>query len=199
MKTLVFTVALNGYDSKWKTCIDSHKEYCSRMGYTHRLIDNVDDSVIDLHPKWRKIEYMKRFIEKKDFDVVALFDADLFVRDTCPSFGKFVKNSDAHIFCVMGCSNRPNSGMVVAKSTKPSLQFFTTMLKNRNFPVEKEHFVTNEGENGHFISLYSQQTNIFEILPNCWNNNKSINNTDYIRHFCGHIPKVTDDNIGDFL
>lgn len=188
MRVFIYCIALNGYDKLWEKCIKTQQEYCARYDYDYGLITTVE-SKLDLHPKWRKIECMVNFLQNGKYNLIVLFDADLQVQPDCPPITSLI-TPDKHIYCALGCSERPNSGMIIAKRTPEVLTFFQGLLERRNEPVPSQYFVTAEGDNGRFITEYNDNKELFEIIDWRWNNNRDPRVRDYIRHYCGRIPKT---------
>jgi len=194
LRVHVFAIAMNGYDRVWKPCLESQRQYCEYHGYEYYVL--TDPAMLaknlgeaqpgpSLHPKWHKISQFDALLGQDRYDLVVLFDADLFVRDYCPPVTSVL--TDKAIYVALGFSNRPNSGMVMATPTaKP---FFANLLAKRHDPVPKQCFVSAEGENGAFIREYQAHPDLFEIVDRRWNNNTDPNLEDYIRHFCGRFLK----------
>jgi hypothetical protein len=76
MKTLVFTIATNGYEEFLAEHIDSQRRYAARHGYEHvALTKNPPWGITAANSAWLKIPMMLHYLRSGD-DRVLWIDAD---------------------------------------------------------------------------------------------------------------------------
>jgi hypothetical protein len=167
----VVCFAIGSYLHEWADCISSQRRYCDANSYNYHL---VTEPYGKLHPKWQKFEFVRDLLQQSKADVF-LVDADAEVTASAPKFHKVIENSPkADIFCALGRSKRPNSGVILFRGGKGSrsIEFLTDCLDARDMSLPKSDFVTKEGENGHFIFFLKQQkyAERLKLLDRAWNN-----------------------------
>lgn len=187
----VVCFAVGSYLNDWKDCIITQKRYCEKHGYKYHLIDQPYGT---LHPKWQKFAYVKDLLRESDGNVL-LIDADAEITPIAPAFNALVSEyPESDIFCVNGKSNRPNSGLIVFRNSMSSCawEFLSTCIEGRNKAIPAEDFVTEEGENGHFIHFLRQREfkDKLHILDRAWNNTvPPPRECDFVIHYSAGVMR----------
>ncbi|WP_439599079.1 hypothetical protein [Falsiroseomonas sp.] len=183
---VLLCVATGDYLHDWQDCIQSHRTYCAAHGYDYRLIDR---PLSELHPKWQKFEVAREIL--RGGDDVLLIDADALISTAAPPFLQVLEADPCcDIFCVLGRSQRPNSGVIMLRGSAPSVacEFLTDCLAARELPLPAEDFVTALGENGHFIHFLKKPpyAGKLKLIDGAWNNTVPPPlPTDFVTHFAG--------------
>lgn len=189
--TNLLCVASKNFVEKYKSCIESQKNYCKRMGYEYQLISGLDQS-----KNWKreKVHQLSNILNNKNTDVV-IIDADCYIRNICPPFDTFLTENKS-IYYAKGKSNRLNSGFLYFKNNYVSKKFIVELQEKLKLPIPKGKgfFVTKEGENGHLIWLKSEwiekEKDVFCEIPKLWNcSSPSLKNDAYILHFTNDLKK----------
>lgn len=181
---VVLVIATPDYARRWRFCLDSQFRYCRKNGYEHRVLDGADSA---LHPKWAKLQAALSVLQENKN--VLLIDADAEVDSDCPAAHQvFSDFPEYDIFVAHGISRRPNSGVLLLRGGRASvaLEFLRECLGNRLTPVPKEVFVSEEGENGHVISLlklprYERKAMKLDPAWNCSDPERA--GPTFIRHY----------------
>jgi len=176
---LVFSVALNGYQWRYRPLLDSHRRYCQRMGYHYVAVTRPAFSSLGLEVAWLKIKLILEALNA-GYHTVLFLDADTHLADTAPDIETAFK-ADRHIFAARGFSGRFNSGVLLVRNRTASIRFFEHLLEIALDELPATDAV-GWGENGHFIHLANGNTLCGELDPR-WNNNHRRELSDYIRHF----------------
>ncbi len=179
MRTLIFSIALNGYQWRYRSLIDSHQRYADKHGYDYTCITRPVLSTLGLEVAWLKIKLIIAALES-GYSTVCFLDADTEVRPACPPLEAAMNPVD-EIYAAKGFSGRVNSGVMIVKKSPDTLSFFKKILLLSTRPVPQVDSV-GWGENGH-VTHYARQFKRFATLDMRWNNNHDPDLTDYIRHY----------------
>mgnify|MGYP000005101963 CR=1 FL=1 len=187
-RTLVFSVAMNGYQWRYQALIDSHRHYCEKNGYDYVCVNKPGTTTLGLEVAWLKIRLIIKALEK-GYRWVVFLDADTRVATDTPPV-QSVAQRDKQVYMANGYSGRVNSGVIIIRNNTASRYFFRKVLDNALSPLPAEDQV-GWGENGHIIH-YAKGFNEVQIIGNEWNNNHNEIAHDYIRHFSAGPFRGTD-------
>jgi len=180
-KTLIFSIALNGYEKTWKHCLDSQKAYANKFNYNYHLINDVDSEMSAKEAAWLKIPLIIAALQK-GFDWVVFLDADCFVNPATPAIN-LVEQPQKDLYVCHGYSGRINSGVLIIKNSHYAENLFKKIFSKCNWPVFNKKYRAPY-ENGHVIrhaSTYKRAC----LLDSRWNNCQSHFSQDFIRHYTG--------------
>ena len=181
-KTLVLSIALNGYQWMYKKELDTHKKYAQKQGYSHQAVTRPYVSALGVECCWLKLTLMRTAL-LSGYDTVLFLDADTVVNASCPALSSVLEN-EKHIYMAKGYSKRFNSGVLIAQNNELTTSWISRVIDSRFNTVQKENDV-GWGENGHVIEL-SKDVNFIKELDQKWNNTFDHHLDDYIRHSnCG--------------
>lgn len=183
-KTLVFSIALGGYSSLFKKCINSQKKYCAQFNFKYILIDKSPCSLSPEESAWLKLFLLKEAL-KSNYKWVAFLDADCEVRSHTPSFIQILEESRKSIFMCHGFSGRINSGVIFLKNNSESFSYLDIVLNNVDKEIPEEDKALYE--NGHMIHFGKNNSNIQILDSKKWNNNMYFDPKSYIQHYSGGI------------
>lgn len=175
---LIFTIALNGYQSIYKSYIKSHADYAKRIGATYVPVTRPYISKLGVECCWLKL-YLMREALNAGYDYVLFVDADAEIKSEAPNILSNLKPGK-HLYMANGYTGRFNSGVILARNDVQSVTFLTSVINS--------HKTTNAlndgvgwGENGYIIKLAGSYNGIV-TLDQKWNNTYSFQLNDYIRH-----------------
>jgi hypothetical protein len=177
--TLMFSMAFNGYDLLWASCIRSQRAYAERQGYQYRFVNRPRWTSLTRECAWLKIALVIAAL-KRGYDWVFFIDADAEVKPNTPPI-QSLEEAGKSVYLVPGWSGRPNSGVLIVKNTAEALALFERMLANATEPVPEEDSV-GWGENGHVIHFAKNQPFV-KLCDRAWNNNSQPDMEDYVRHY----------------
>ncbi len=181
-KTLVLSIALNGYQWMYRNELASHYQYAQRHGYEHQAVTRPYISELGVECCWLKLTLMRAAL-LSGYDNVLFLDADTVVNSNCPRLTRVFQRGK-YIYMAKGYSKRFNSGVLIARNSEQTITWLTRIINARFNPVEKENDV-GWGENGHVIEL-SKGVSFIAELDQRWNNTFNYQLNDYIRHHnCG--------------
>ena len=175
---LVICIAVRGYQSLFRTNIDSHRRYCEKMGYRYCLVNSMG-SMERWQIPWMKVALMDHALRSK-FDWVMCIDADCLINESMPPLQSLAQYEQKSLFMARGFSGQVNSGVFIARDDASSRFFVRTILAN----CERDVPGADWGENGH-VSFFARQCKKLFVLPRAWNNNTDPSEVDHIRHYCG--------------
>lgn len=183
-KTLVFSIALEGYERLFKSCIKTHMEYCRVQQYEYVLINHAPRRLDPAEAAWLKVPLMKAALEG-GYEWVAFIDADCDIRTHMPCFTKYLSQvgEGKSIFMAPGFSGRINSGVIFVKRGSSSLAFFDTVIAHANDKVPRQDKAPYE--NGHMIHFGKNNPVIHMLDHKLWNNNSELDDESYIQHYSG--------------
>lgn len=175
-----FTVALNGYEKKFESCILSQFRYSMRYGYKYYCITSMPWLMTPRQSAWSKVAIIRKMMQK-NVDQVAFIDADCEVRPHAPKFEDLLNN--AQMAMALGKSGRLNSGVMFINKSTDVIKYLDTIISNSDKPVPKEDRTAYE--NGHFIHYAKNVDFINKIDHLKWNNNSVLDPMSYVQHYSG--------------
>ena len=181
-KTLVLSIALNGYQWMYHRELKSHKEFANKHGYTHEAVTKPVVTALGVECCWLKLTLMRTAL-LSGYDTVLFIDADAMVKPNTPELAK-IYQPGKFIYMAKGHSNRFNSGVFIARKNTKTIAWLTKVIDARFNEVKIENNV-GWGENGHVIE-FSKGVPFIAELEQKWNNTFDYQLNDYIRHSnCG--------------
>lgn len=186
-KTLIFSVALNGYDLAYRRALQSHADYAARVGAIQVTVTrpSVRDPAL---AAWLKIPLMRRSLES-DWDWVAYVDADCEFKEGAPSFTQTLEGPEGgkgDIFMAEGRSGRINSGVMIARSSEGSRRFFNYVEESIDWSIPEQDRAGLKYENGNVIHV-DRVIQPITRLDLRWNNTFDPELPDYVRHYAGPL------------
>ncbi len=177
-KTLIFSIALNGYQWLYSKQLKSHFRYAKKYGYAHQTVTRPYFSSLGVECCWLKLTLMRSALLAGYSNVVFL-DADAMVQENCPPITSlFVANK--YLYMAKGYSNRFNSGVLIARNNKQVISWLKQVINSRTIQVPTDDSV-GWGENGHIIQ-HSHNCPFIKEIAQKWNNTHDENLDDFIRH-----------------
>jgi hypothetical protein len=176
--TLIFSIALNGYQWLYHKELDSHHQYANKQGYDYQAVTRPYFSKLGVECCWLKLTLMQQAFNA-GYEVVVFLDADAFVQASCPPIETVFK-PHKYFFMAKGYTERFNSGVLIAKNESKVREWLNLLINHRNHQVTEQSNV-GWGENGHIIE-FSQNCSFIQELNNKWNNTFDSKLDDYIRH-----------------
>mgnify|MGYP000320625890 CR=1 FL=1 len=180
---LVFSVALNGYQWRYRELLDSHRRYAEIHRYNYVAVTRPGWSLLGMEVAWLKIRLIIEALNS-DFDTILFIDADARISENTPPVESVI-HDEKDIYAAKGYSGRLNSGVLLVKQSAHAKEFFTDLLNIATHPLPQADDV-GWGENGHLIYLAKNDPR-FGVLHARWNNNHQKALEDYIRHY-SHGP-----------
>ncbi|CAA0086999.1 Uncharacterised protein [Zhongshania aliphaticivorans] len=178
-KSMIFSLALNGYHWRYRQCLKSQQQYAARLGIEYEAVHRPSLSRLGGEVAWLKL-YLIRAALLAGYQHVLFIDADAEVSQFAPDFRQLLKN-DKSIYAANGYSGRINSGVLLFKNSPAALEWLNTIIAEKNRPIPDDDNV-GWGENGHVIH-FLRSFDEFELLDSRWNNNHDITLRDFIRHY----------------
>ena len=190
-KTLVFSIALNGYQLMYQKELSSHERYAKSHGYDYQNVTRPSFSALGVECCWLKLTLMRSALVG-GYDTVMFIDADATVKDNCPALESvFIEHK--LLYMAKGYSKRFNSGVLIARNSPQITEWLTRVINSRMQPIMDKNSV-GWGENGHIIELSNDCDFIGEIDQR-WNNTYDYQLNDFIQHKnCGPLRKGLLDN-----
>jgi len=185
--TLVFSIALKGYENLFKPCIKSHLHYCNLHKYKYIVIESSPRELCAAEAAWLKIPLAKAALEG-GYKWVAFIDADCEIRTHMPPFPKYLDSlskSEKSIFISTGFSGRLNSGVLFLKNSPQSLEFLDLIFSNCDHEIPSEDRAKTRYENGHVIYFGKNNPYVYVLDHNVWNNNSKLDENSFIQHYSG--------------
>lgn len=181
-KVLVFSVALNGYQWRYRALLKSHQAYAERWGFRHIAVTQPSCSKLGMEVAWLKVALINTAL-RAGYDWVLFLDADTQVQPHAPNMLN-AQQAGKDIYAARGFSGRFNSGVLMVRNSMHSAAFFHRLQTIACLPLPEEDRV-GWGENGYFIHLAKQSEHREHIaeLELAWNNNQLAYQADYIRHY----------------
>lgn len=181
-KVLVFSIALEGYEDTYGSCIETIKQYTKAHDYDFELINSSPRDLLPIEAAWLKLPLIVAAL-KKGYEWVAFIDSDIDVRPFTPAFDQQLEKEDTSksIFISTGKSGRLNSGVIFVKNTPESLAFFEGIIAKCDLMVPEED--RTAFENGHIIHYGKTSNEIFVLDHDAWNNNSKLNPKSYLQHY----------------
>jgi len=183
MSALIFTIAQNGYGTAFLQCIASQREYSRTLGAEFVVVNRpsrVHDTALSA---WLKIPLMLQALES-GYDWVAYIDADCEVRVGAPDFRESLEPVSGDVFMAHGRSGRVNSGVMFAKNSHGSRQFFSRVLESITTSIPAEDRASLKYENGNVIHVERVHGGV-TVMDQAWNNTYEPELADHVRHYTG--------------
>ncbi|MCF2856558.1 hypothetical protein L1286_03690 [Pseudoalteromonas sp. SMS1] len=177
--TLVFSVALNGYQWRYSHCIKSHKQYAKKMNYQYVVVTRPLFTSLGVECCWLKLLLLKAALEA-GYNSVLFVDADAFIQPTCPPIEQLLVD-DKYLYMAHGYSGEINSGVMLMQSSPATLEWLNDVLSSICTPVAESEGI-GWGENGH-VAHFAKVWEGFQLISPKWNNTYAKEMSDYIRHF----------------
>ncbi|WNC70193.1 hypothetical protein RI845_08640 [Thalassotalea nanhaiensis] len=178
-KTLVFSIALNGYQWLYQEYLLSHQAYAKTNNYEYVVISKPSISNLGMECCWLKLVLLKAALVN-GYQNVMFVDADALINEDCPSIDEIFVD-DKYLYMANGYTGRFNSGVMIAKKAGALINWLDKLILSR-----RQHLPsidsTGWGENGHIIH-FSKQVNFIKVLHHRWNNTFDEKLNDHIRHF----------------
>lgn len=182
-RAICFTIALNGYDQRFKECVESQKRYCLRYGYKYLEITHLPWTVSPKQCAWLKVEILRGLLAC-GFQEAAFLDADCEFRPHTPRYDS-VYTDGKDLYMALGKSGRVNSGIIFARNSDSVREFLWELIEKSDMPVPKED--STAYENGHFIH-YGRGNEFIGVLEHWkWNNNTALDPMSYVQHYSGGV------------
>ena len=178
-KTLIFSIALNGYQWLYRHCINSQRAYAKQHGYEYLVISRPYFTSLGVECCWLKLTVLLEAL-KAGYDTVLFVDADAYIKTTAHELEPLLQ-PNKYLYLAKSYSGRFNSGVILINNHLKIQQWLTDVISARHLAVLPEHDV-GWGENGHIIE-YTQNCQFVSTLDRRWNNTYDIHLSDYIRHF----------------
>ena len=176
---IVFSIALNGYQWRYKSLLTSHKNYAKRHHYHYVAVTQPAMSLLGEEVAWLKIKLILEAMNA-GYDWVVFLDADTRVAEHTPPIHE-IANIKKHLYACKGYSGRLNSGVLIIENNQFTYYLFSLIINHATQPVPKEDDV-GWGENGHIIH-YTKQCDFLAFIDKRGNYNHNPVLNDYIRHY----------------
>lgn len=176
--TLVFSIALNGYQWRYQRHLKSHLAFAQRFGYHYQVVTRPFFSKLGIECCWLKLTLMHTAL-LAGYKYVVFLDADAFVQPRCPEITTII-DENKYLYMAKGYSKRFNSGVMIVKNSAKVRQWLMHVINRRTVKVHAENDV-GWGENSHIIE-HSHDCDLVKELPQQWNNTFDIHLDDFIRH-----------------
>tara|TARA_R110001583_G_scaffold18141_3_gene72592 strand:- start:4967 stop:5698 length:732 start_codon:yes stop_codon:yes gene_type:complete len=177
-KTLILSIALNGYQWMYNKELKSHQHYAQKYGYVHQAVTRPFVSALGVECCWLKLTLMRTAL-LSGYDNVLFLDADTTVHPNCPALTQDFQEGK-YVYMAKGYSNRFNSGVLIVRKHEKTIDWLTRIIDARFNNLQKENDV-GWGENGHVIE-FSKGVPFIVELDQKWNNTFDYHLEDYIRH-----------------
>jgi hypothetical protein len=139
-KIVVATVIFgDSYRDKVKTCLDSHRQYCDKMGYAYADLRQPPSRLLR-HPSWYKITLIHQLI-KKGYRRIAFIDGDALITDYEVKLEVFFDQLSASGRDLMLANDESglNMGIAFARES-PSLLRLLDLIWMFNFDQDNENW-----------------------------------------------------------
>lgn len=176
--TLVFSIALNGYQWRYRNHLRSHVKFAKKFNYHYQVVTKPFFSALGIECCWLKLTLMHRAL-LAGYKHVIFLDADAVVQPSCPNMTSLLETGK-DLYMVKGYSGRFNSGVMIVRNSRRIRNWLLQVINNRDNNVKPENDV-GWGENSHIIE-FSKGCSFVKELPQVWNNTYNIDLNDYIRH-----------------
>ncbi|TMP29302.1 hypothetical protein CWB99_08880 [Pseudoalteromonas rubra] len=177
--TLVFSVALNGYQWRYRRYLNSQRRYARRMGYDYVVVTRPWFNRLGAECCWLKLFLLKAAL-LSGYKQVLFVDADACIQTTCPAL-ETLYDENTFLHLARGYSGAFNSGVMLMRNCARAIEWLDTLIAAMTQPVAESQGI-GWGENGHVIHYANNCEGVAE-LDRRWNNTYDAELTDYIRHF----------------
>jgi hypothetical protein len=178
-KTLIFSIALNGYQWLYRDCINSQRAYAKHYGYEYMVICRPYFTSMGVECCWLKLTVLLEAL-KAGYNTVLFVDADAYIKTSAHQL-EWLLRPNKYLYLAKSYSGRFNSGVILVNNHLKIRQWLVDVISTRHLSVLPEHDV-GWGENGHIIE-HTQNCQFVCTLNRRWNNTYDIHLSDYIRHF----------------
>lgn len=178
-KTLIFSIALNGYQWLYPKHLSSHQEYANKNNYEYVLISKPSISNLGMECCWLKLVLLKAALVN-GYQNVMFVDADALINVNCPPIHEIFADGK-YLYMANGYTGRFNSGVMIARKAEALINWLDKLILYRYQHLPSIDS-TGWGENGHVIH-FSKQVNFIKVLHHRWNNTFDDKLNDHIRHF----------------
>jgi hypothetical protein len=176
-RTLVFSIAMNGFAARFDRCLRSQRRYARRHGYDYAVVTRPRHAPPE-ETAWLKIPLLLRALDR-GYEWVVFLDADCEARDAAPRI-ESVAGPGKSVYMALGFSGRPNAGVLIGRRDDGTRTFLQSVVRTADQPVPPEDEAPYE--NGHVIHLAKGKPFV-AVLDRRWNNNADPCLDDYIRHY----------------
>lgn len=177
--TLVFSIALNGYQWLYKDYLRSHAQFASKHNYAYQAVTRPFITSKGVECCWLKLTLLQEAL-KAGYDNVLFVDADAYIQDNAPDLESNF-HTGKYLYLARSYSGRFNSGVILIKNSQVIRTWLRNLLADRHQPISAANSV-GWGENGHVIE-HCKNRDFVSTLDNRWNNTHDPVLKDYIRHF----------------
>jgi hypothetical protein len=178
-KTLVLSIALNGYQWLYRNCINSQRAYAQQNGYEYLVITRPYFTALGVECCWLKLTMMLEAL-RAGYETVLFVDADAYIKSAAHKVETLLE-PDKYLYLAKGYSGRFNSGVMLVNNHFKIQHWLEGVISTRYCSVLPKHDV-GWGENGHIIQN-TENCEFVSTLDRRWNNTYDIHLSDYIRHF----------------
>jgi hypothetical protein len=186
VRSLVFTIAQNGYGFAYKRCIESQKQYADSIGAAFVSIAHPPRVSEAAQSAWLKIPVLLEAL-KSGYDSVAYIDSDCAVSADAPDFNTALTGlPDGRIYMAQGASKRINSGVIIAGGGTPAIPFLEQVMGSITAEIPEDDRRSLKFENGNVIYC-ARISGAVDELPTVWNNTYDPELRDFIRHYTGSL------------
>jgi len=166
----VFSIATNGYDRAFESCLRSQRDYCHRIGVPRFLVHGRPPWGIGAHDSaWLKATTMRHLLHRFPGGVLYL-DADCEVMPDAPDFRQWDEREPRKsLFACLDFSDRLNAAVIYSRGAPEGRRLVRRLCWSAFVP---SFFLPrsdrNLYENGHFIWLLKDSPAV-HIMPQEWN------------------------------
>ncbi|WP_125720629.1 hypothetical protein [Pseudoalteromonas rubra] len=177
--TLIFSVALNGYQWRYRRYLNSQREYAKRMGYDYVVVTRPWLNRLGAECCWLKLFLLKAALQA-GYRQVLFVDADACIQPACPALDT-IYQPDKFLYLARGQSGAFNSGVMLMRNCPQAIAWLDILITSMTEPVAESQGI-GWGENGHVIHYATGCAGVAELQKH-WNNTFDAHLDDYIRHF----------------
>jgi hypothetical protein len=177
---MVFSIATNGYDVRYRQCIRAQRAYCSRYDYDYVLVDKPARVAEPALSAWLKVPLLLSSIASERAWVMFL-DADCAPQPDAPPLSS-LEAQPGSVFLANGRSGRLNSGVIICRGDAVAQRFLQAVYDS--YADEIPLADRAPYENGNVIHIANTIGGVIQ-LPQAWNNSVDPLSEDYIRHYTG--------------
>ncbi len=182
-KMLIFSLAMNGYQLVYRSCLSSQARYASKIGADYCAVTRPFFSYAGVECCWLKL-HLAKLAFRLGYQQILFLDADAQVQASAPDIRTNLAPGKS-IYLAPSYSGQLNSGVMLLCNSVATEAFLDNVLNTMTQPLLGEDSV-GWGENGYIIQAL-QNCAAVEHLCQRWNNTSEANMSDYIRHF-NHGP-----------
>lgn len=184
MKSLIFTIAQNGYGFAYSRCIASQAAYAKAIGAEFVVVNKPMRVAESALSAWLKIPLLKSALNA-GWDSVAYIDADCEVKGGAPHFSLPLQQSgSSNVHMALGRSGRVNSGVMLAQPTESSIGFLERVMQSITEAIPDDDRRDLKFENGNVIYVNRILEPVGPLATE-WNNTFDPDLPDFIRHYTG--------------